>query len=618
MGLTTIRDIIAELTRQAAEHQGRRLRLIKQITTDPTYQASSPLQARARAAHLVLQLELKRLQESCGWDSFHGGSESWRVFLDPNAGENVVQARFSPAVNALMSQVHMNEASLSCIRARIEALQTFLLPVLRLPPEVLIHIFKLGSSMPQDDPILGSSIPRPFPLVVSAVCRQWRDIAISTSHLWSNLVIKHPRPSGWVPLSLQRSAGSPVDITIDCRSTSLLTAPVVDQLMTKLVVHIARWRRFCLNSTDPATIYAVGRHLANASAPVLQHLQLSLSGSSGNQEVILPEIFQGGAEALTSVRYDSLCTPWTSRPLVNLTVLDLRWLWLQTRLQYEQFRTVLLASPAIRALILRGTYIHLHSGRQYPALAIPTLRYLELSGDNVCRMSSLLETPGLEELTLANLDETEFREFVASLPIPGDPTAPTTAPAPPPAPAHAPDAPSSESDAAAQEPAPPVPPHHAVRYPCLRALALLNASMCTPTRRFTRALPTITHLTVINSATAKFLQLFREEGLEFERRARGERRLFGSSGGGGGGGSAEGALAGDEPTLSWPRLKKFTFIDEVDYFLLHGVLRARAAAGAPLERLVFNAPPFLHDDNLISSLEELVRVELVKDVDLDH
>ena len=45
---------------------------------------------------------------------------------------------------------------------------------------------------------------------------------------------------------------------------------------------------------------------------------------------------------------------------------------------------------------------------------------------------------------------------------------------------------------------------------------------------------------------------------------------------------------------------------------------ARAAAGAPLERLVFNAPPFLHDDNLVATLEELVRVEIVKDVDLDH
>lgn len=41
MGLTTIRDIIAELNRQAAEHQVHRLLLIKQITSDPTYQASS-------------------------------------------------------------------------------------------------------------------------------------------------------------------------------------------------------------------------------------------------------------------------------------------------------------------------------------------------------------------------------------------------------------------------------------------------------------------------------------------------------------------------------------------------------------------------------------------------
>ena len=544
---------------------------------------------------LCLQLEIKRLQESCGWESFHGGSESWRVFLEPSA-EGHIQAHFSPAVNALMGQVHVNEASLSCIRARIEALSTFLLPVLRLPPEVLIYIFKLGSRMLQDDPILGSSIPRPLPLVVSAVCRQWRDIAVTTPDLWTNLVIKHPRPYGWVPLSLQRSAESPIDITIDCRSTNLLTAPVVDQLMTRLMVHLPRWRRFALNSTDPATIYAVGRRLADSSAPMLRHLQLSLSGSSGNQEVLLPEIFQGGAEALTSVRYDSLCTPWTAPPLVNLTVLDLRWLWLQTRLQYEQFRAVLAASPNIRALILRGTYIHLHSGRQYPPLAIPTLRYLEVSGDNVCRMSSLLETPGLEELTLANLDETEFREFVASLPVPGEPR--SCGPGEEGGvggSSEMEDASGSGMDdmeAEMELEAAPVVCTATMRYPHLRSLALLNASMCTPTRRFTRALPTITHLTVINSATAKFLQLFREESVE--------------------------ALRGGREGLSWPHLRKFTFIDEVDHFLLHGVLRDRKAAGAPLECLVFNAPPYLHDDNLIGTLEELVRVEIVKDVDLDH
>ncbi|KAH9917114.1 uncharacterized protein BXZ73DRAFT_92391 [Epithele typhae] len=538
-GLLTIRDFIAELNRQATEHQGRRLRLIKQITTDPSYQS-----------------ELKRLQESCGWDTFHGGSESWRVFLEPKNSENAVQARFNPSVNALMTQVHMNEASLSCIRARIEALSTFLHPVLRLPSEVLVHIFKLGSRMPQEDPILGASTQRPFILVAAAICRHWREIATTTPDLWTNIVVKHPRPYGWVPLCLVRSADQPIDITIDCRSTNLLTATIVDGLVSQLMVHILRWRRFALNTTDPATIYAIGHRLREARAPSLRHLQLSLSGSSGNQEVLLPEILQGGAEALTSVRYDSLCTPWNSRPLVNLTMLDLRWLWLQTRLQYEQFAKLLAASPSITALVLRGTYIHLHSGRQYPPLSIPTLRYLEVSGDNVCRMSSILETPNLVELTLANLDETEFREFVASLPVPGETTITGNILGP--------------------------------RYPRLHSLSLLNASMCTPTRRFTRALPTVTHLTVINSATAKFLQLFREDLAE--------RTTYG---------------------LSWPNLRKFTFIDEVDYFHLYGVIRERAAAGAPLQRLVFNSP-FIHDDNLVVSLEELVKVDIVKDVDLDH
>ena len=33
---------------------------------------------------------------------------------------------------------------------------------------------------------------------------------------------------------------------------------------------------------------------------------------------------------------------------------------------------------------------------------------------------------------------------------------------------------------------------------------------------------------------------------------------------------------------------------------------------------MFNAPLHLHDENLVASLEELVRVEIVKDVDLDN
>ncbi|EJF61429.1 hypothetical protein DICSQDRAFT_170182 [Dichomitus squalens LYAD-421 SS1] len=141
---------------------------------------------------------------------------------------------------------------------------------------------------------------------------------------------------------------------------------------------------------------------------MLRHLQLSLTDYQGNQEVL-----KGGADALTFVRFDSLSTPWSAPPLHNLV--DLRWLWYQTRLQYEQFRSVTSPSPNIRALILRGTSIHLHAGRAYPPLHIPTLRYLELSGETACKMSSLFETPNIQALTFANLDEAEFREFVAPL-----------------------------------------------------------------------------------------------------------------------------------------------------------------------------------------------------------
>ncbi|KAL7277092.1 hypothetical protein ACG7TL_008937 [Trametes sanguinea] len=548
MGLTTtVRDIIAELNRQAAEHQVHRLMLIKRISADPTYQVCLLVSPTIHILYRA-QREVKRIQQSHGRQVFHNAPDGWRVVLEPSSDAD--SPHFSPAVNALMNEVHMNEASLSCIRAKIEALTTFLVPVFRLPPEVLVLIFKAGARMPQDGPVTETTVPRPFPLVIASVSRQWRDIAINTPELWTNITIQHPRHYNWIPVCLQRSCGLPIDVTMDCRSTNLITAPVVDCMMSRLMPHVHRWRRFALMTCDPAIAYVIGRRLSDASAPQLRHLQLSLSGSSGNQEVVLPDILQGGAEALSSVRFDSLATPWGSAPLVNLTTIDLRWLWLRTRLQYEQFRDMLAASPRIRALILRGTYIHLHSGRTYPPLSIPTLRYLELSGDTVCRMSSLLSTPALEELTLANLDETEFREFVESLPLPITPDG------------------------------------VGGRYPALRSLSLLNASMCTPTRSFMLALPTITHLTVINSATAKFLELFRKEHAE-------------------------------DGLLSWPRLRKLTLVDDVDYFLLYGVVKERAALRMPLERLVLNAP-FIHDEYLVSTLEEYVDVDIVKDVDLDH
>ncbi|KAJ8462264.1 hypothetical protein ONZ51_g11014 [Trametes cubensis] len=65
------------------------------------------------------------------------------------------------------------------------------------------------------------------------------------------------------------------------------------------------------------------------------------------------------------------------------------------------------------------------------------------------------------------------------------------------------------------------------------------------------------------------------------------------------------------------KLQWLTLVDDVDYFLLYGVVQERAALHLPLSRLVLNAP-FIHDDYLVSTLEEYVEVNIIKDVDLDH
>ncbi|OBZ65560.1 hypothetical protein A0H81_14409 [Grifola frondosa] len=227
---TQIKNIIAELNRQATEHQLRRRYLIGQIHADQSYQH-----------------EVKRLGDSYGWNIFRASPDGWRVYLREAEMDGF---QFSPAVCELMNQVHVNEASLSCVLAKIEALSTLVVPVQSLPTEVLVMIFKAGCRMPHPDPVSDSGDPRriPFPLLVSSVSRYWRDVAINTPSLWTNITIKQTKPLGWVPLCLQRSGGQLLDITIDCRPLATLTAAVVDDIVARLMLGGVSQRRIHPNS----------------------------------------------------------------------------------------------------------------------------------------------------------------------------------------------------------------------------------------------------------------------------------------------------------------------------------------------------------------------------------
>lgn len=87
-------------------------------------------------------------------------------------------------------------------------------------------------------------------------------------------------------------------------------------------------------------------------------------------------------------------------------------------------------------------------------------------------MSSILITPSLETLTLANVDESEFREFAFAFRASVD------------------------------------------RYSHLQSLSLLNVGTCSLPATFFQAFSSITHLMIVNSGADRFLQLLRTKQRE--------------------------------------------------------------------------------------------------------
>lgn len=396
-------------------------------------------------------------------------SESWSQYRMDHSSRAYC---FAPAVHELIHRVQFIEATLLRIREKNVELSALIAPVQSLPVEVLVMIFRIGcklSSEPSVDIKGNPTLVYPFPMLIASVSRRWRWIALNSPALWTDLRITTGEPRAWPALAIERSALRLLSITLYCRSPRASSQATVTSNLDAIMPHIDRWQRFTLITHHSEVVDIVGRRLARARSPHLQHLRISLTGSgpTGNQEIFLPRILTGGAPVLSSVRLDSVSLAWWSPLLAGLSTLDLRWMWGLFKPDYATFRHLLEISPSLERLILRGSYIDLHPNTIYAPIQAPSLRYLELSGDNVCRMSSILKTPSLETLTLANVDESEFREFVSSF--------------------------QGSTD----------------RYARLRSLSLLNVATCPLPYSFTQAFSSITHLMIVNSGADRFLQLLR-------------------------------------------------------------------------------------------------------------
>ncbi|TFK52242.1 hypothetical protein OE88DRAFT_1734270 [Heliocybe sulcata] len=192
-----------------------------------------------------------------------------------------------------------------------------------LPPELLAHIF-----------VLGTENNTMFPVTLSHVCSTWRRLALSTPSLWRRIVLDH-RTDMWQE-RIRRAKACSLDIQLSSRiyreveSGRLVRHQVLDFYNVHWYMDVAnpwihRWRTFEVIFHDYAP-WLWNAALAECctknpflSAPALEELVLVHPHNDDTKEFLL---FGGRAPRLRRVALNGIRLAWLPSLFANLTVLD--------------------------------------------------------------------------------------------------------------------------------------------------------------------------------------------------------------------------------------------------------------------------------------------------------
>jgi hypothetical protein len=286
-----------------------------------------------------------------------------------------------------------------------------------LPNEILAEMFEAGVSLSQRQ----HSIPS-FQDAISGVNRRWRAVAVSTPRLWSTILFHCDTWS--VPnfdllyLWMERSAPCALDITIVVQPQLMSESSLAFKLaimMDQIILHIGRWHRLTIEDISGHLVGSVIESLRTASAPRLQHFDLSVLQEYGHFTGTPDNIFTGGATNLTSARIVGLCRVCIP-PLVGLTALHFGGACRASgsiRLTHDEFRDLLTASPSLADLALEA--LKLSPGTSGSNVHIPSLRTLSLNfaycEDSFVQILTLLSMPILGTLSLAHMTTEHMTSF---------------------------------------------------------------------------------------------------------------------------------------------------------------------------------------------------------------
>lgn len=227
----------------------------------------------------------------------------------------------------------------AALAAALERRNT-LVPISRIPPEVLTSIFKyLVHYHSQPDGYVQDQHWMAF----SHVCRAWRAYALACATLWSNL----PCITGSPDLTeefLFRSKSVPLTI---------VAPPCLDQGLRIVSEHPSRISRIAFRfRTDDETTFALTR--MQKPANMLESLTLEATAQSRGYFEVIPDTFLSQhAPNLRSLTLKCIVIHSSSPLLRGLTSLSLRgWPRTPSPFMYKETLATLNNSPALRTLKL--------------------------------------------------------------------------------------------------------------------------------------------------------------------------------------------------------------------------------------------------------------------------
>ncbi|KAF8867854.1 hypothetical protein BD779DRAFT_1604573 [Infundibulicybe gibba] len=267
-----------------------------------------------------------------------------------------------------------------------------LIPVARLPPEILTRILVLHAQMELSDRYLDGVITSIL------VCKRWWQVGMGCPELWSYIRCISRPTMAWLEMMLERSRMAPLSFEVGV-SSELAFPELEANMMTLVAKNLHRCKSLSIYPFSSQNLYSFFRHSTHP-APLLQHLKMA-GLQPGGLFAFPPDFLHGRAPNLRHVQLNT-CShiPWHSALFTDLIYLEVcGWIGLGApdESSVEMLLRALARMPTLEVLFLSSCFSRtMPSTRVVTHVHLPNLRMFRITGtldDCACFLGQITVNP---------------------------------------------------------------------------------------------------------------------------------------------------------------------------------------------------------------------------------